>query len=83
MGDWGVNHLEKWLKKHESGALMLAAYLGYHTESSIWNWISRGSIPSHQLSRVKTFVLSKNKMMATYCDEDWLGNKREISEVGA
>lgn len=53
-----VDMLKKWLEKPGNSALALAIDLGYKTEVTIRNWISRGKLPRRDRDKILNLLRS-------------------------
>ena len=51
-----LKKLKKWLSKKDNSTTKLAYLMGYKSSSTVTNWITRGSIPSHAEQQLKTLL---------------------------
>lgn len=56
-----VDKLKLWLEKNPDGALYLSQELGYRTTSTIRMWVSRRSIPRHQVPQIIELIQRFNR----------------------
>lgn len=69
----GVKGLRDFCKEVPGGAMWVAMYLNLNTETTVYNWMRRGTIPKKHRSKAEEFLKSEGRYFKIWTTDNSFG----------